>query len=885
VDVSVGCLDESTVAAFVEARLPVAEAGRVQRHAGECVSCHGSVVSAFARTGGGGAGATGGPGPAMVSARPSLAAGQAVGRYTVLGLVGRGGMGEVYAAYDPGLDRRIALKIISERGTAQSDNAEERLTREAQATAKLSHPNVVVVHDVGTFEGQVFLAMEFVEGVTLGAWLVERSRGWREVLAPFIQAGRGLAAAHAAGLVHRDFKPGNVMVAPDGAARVMDFGLARRIDQQDAAGDGQGATPLNAESALDPSLTRTGELVGTPLFMAPEQFAGGRVDARTDQFSFCVSLYWALCGVHPFGGSSRGELSNNVARGEVVSPAKKLAAPSRIQRTLLRGLSTNPDARWPSMDALIAELLRDPRRRRRQIAWAAVVGAVVCGVVALSAVQLTRRARATCSGGPDRMAGIWEGADRAGPGSRREMVRAAISRSGTEGPEQVWERISTALDRHATRWLAAYRDACEATHVRGEQSEDVLDLRMACLSDNLDSTRALTELISSGDRAVMDHAGEATSSLEDLGRCGATEQVRAGLRPPRDPTIRKVVDEENRQLKEGTALVLAGEMRRANTIADAVLTRREVASYCPVMAEALLLKGRAAADMAEDRGVSFLARAAEEGERCGHDRVVAVALSQLGYVHRYSDWAAAEREIGLASAAIARLGGDPLLEAWALNDLGTVRAAEGRYADAHQEFERSLDLKRRVLSLDNPDVGESHANLGWTLIKLGRFEEALAESRDAFRIEQKWNKGVWMANAVTNQGWAQLGLGRLDEAEASFGEAAKIFDHAAPGDYPDRLETSFGLAAVRFQRGDLESAIPILEKVLDGQRSHGVVATEIAQTQFKLAIALDRRGRDPKRATELARSALAAFAPEPTFESQRREVQAWLEHRTPRRKS
>src|SRR5262249_38547083 len=188
-------------------------------------------------------------------------------------------------------------------------------------------------------------------------------------------------------------------------------------------------------------------------------------------------------------------------------------------KALLRGLSVDPRARWPSMGALVADLERDRRPQRRGLGWTLVVG--LCAVAAFSAHQLSRRLASLCAGGPERMAGIWEGPDRAVPGSRREMVRAAILKSDVAERAQVWDAIAGLLDRHAAHWLAAYRDACEATHVRGEQSEGVLDLRMTCLADNLESTRVFTELLSSGDRAVIDHAGEAAGSLDDLTRCGA----------------------------------------------------------------------------------------------------------------------------------------------------------------------------------------------------------------------------------------------------------------------------------------------------------------------------------------------------------------------------
>jgi serine/threonine protein kinase len=295
----VECLDEDAVLAFVDGRLGEADRATISGHLAQCPSC----ADLVATSAGGAPGASTRAFGEALSTAGALAPGDTVGRYVILSMVGRGGMGEVYAAYDPQLDRRIALKLLHETalGGASGRVARERLLREAKAIARLSHPNVVVVHDAGAIEDpthgeRVFLAMEFVEGATLSAWLEAEPRSWRAVREVFVAAGEGLAAAHEAGLVHRDFKPQNVMVAGEGSVRVMDFGLAS--DSSEAASGGDG--PLDLMGAAAPTsrtvaLTRTGVLLGTPLYMAPEQFLGRATDARSDQFSFCVALH---DGVH-----------------------------------------------------------------------------------------------------------------------------------------------------------------------------------------------------------------------------------------------------------------------------------------------------------------------------------------------------------------------------------------------------------------------------------------------------------------------------------------------------------------------------------------------------------------------------------------------------------
>ncbi|HEY6477960.1 MAG TPA: serine/threonine-protein kinase, partial [Polyangia bacterium] len=371
-----------------------------------------------------------------------LARGASIGRYIVLGLVGRGGMGEVYAAYDPELDRKVAVKLLRVKagnGVSLSEGR-QRTLREAQAIARLSHPNVVVVFDVGTFDEKVFIAMEFVDGNTVTYWMEQQPRTWNEVLRIFIAAGRGLIAAHEKGLVHRDFKPDNVMVGKDGQVRVMDFGLARQMPEKPLRavrpragapnrGDlkvgtetlplDQGTLMLNQGSSdsgdmqssvsglFDARLTRTGAMMGTPAYMAPEQFFGKETDARTDQFSFCVALYEALYGERPFEGKRLTELTANVVQGTVRAAPGGTKVPFWVRRILLRGLRSAAAERYPTMGELLDELGKDPRAKRRKWAVGTAV-ALLPLVVGLGVRQSVVGQRVMCGSGADRLVGIWE---------------------------------------------------------------------------------------------------------------------------------------------------------------------------------------------------------------------------------------------------------------------------------------------------------------------------------------------------------------------------------------------------------------------------------------------------------------------------------------------
>ncbi len=338
-----------------------------------------------------------------VSAEPLAAEDpRQIGRFVVQGRLGAGAMGVVYAAYDPQLGRRVAVKLLASGSGGPDEAWQGRLLREAQALAKLSHPNVVQIHEVGAHAGGVFLAMEFVLGVSLQTWLTRQQRSWREILAVFVEAGRGLAAAHTAGLVHRDVKPENILVGDDGRVRVVDFGLAR------LAGDPEeetGATASLPGAALaSPTRTAPGALVGTPAYMSPEQFRGQPADALSDQFSLCVALYEALLGERPFVGATAREVSRSVLSGQIAARRGAPRLPGWLLRVVLRGLSSERAARWPDVQALVDELARDRSSGRRLALWAAalvlgagVVFAVMSWVVAIQARQGRERAEATAT--------------------------------------------------------------------------------------------------------------------------------------------------------------------------------------------------------------------------------------------------------------------------------------------------------------------------------------------------------------------------------------------------------------------------------------------------------------------------------------------------------
>lgn len=780
-------------------------------------------------------------------------------------------MGEVYAAYDPGLDRRVALKLVSRRGADSDPLGQERLLREARAIAKLSHPNVVVVYEVGIFREQVFLSMEYIDGTTLAAWLSERPRMAQEILDVFLQAARGLSAAHRAGVVHRDFKPQNVMVSRDGVVRVADFGLARWNGDSGPEAGREGPTDAS-NAAIGVTLTRPGQRFGTPLFMAPEQLTDDQVDGRTDQFSFCVALYWALFGTHPFGGAGLADPA--VAKAPLFAPTTNARMPARIHNAIAKGLNSTPGDRWPSMDALVTALSTSNIARRRRFA------AVLVGVMAMFAItlQFAHGRQSFCEGGTARLASAWDnGVSLPGPGSVRTAVHDAILRSGVNESQGLWERVASLMDRHASRWLEAYRDACEATRVRGEQSEEILDLRMSCLNDNLESMKAMTTLLTGGERAVMDHAVEAVGSLDDLSRCEASEQLRSGIRPPKDPALRAAVADLNKLLKEANALRSAGQVERSARIAHLVLTRSEKLDYCPAIAEALLLKGINGEYFGTKDTNPVLERALTVAVSCGHDRIVAQASEALAFFTARDDWLASQTWAELATAAIKRIGGDPLLEAWLANDKGAAYYEQGRWQDALRETQKAISLKERTVGRDNLDVAISLTNLALVLARLRLFDQALEASQRALRIHQRWlnRVGLSASVALANRGEVLFAAGQIDEARAAFKNCLEAIGPSRDNDSLPRMNALRGLGDVALAEGDAGAAVARYREALQMIQKLVGGRLETGELRFRLATALGRMHRTREAISE-ALEALDDFGTSEGFEPQRREVRAWL---------
>jgi tetratricopeptide (TPR) repeat protein len=895
----------------------------------------------------------------------AIARGTAIGRYIALGVLGSGAMGIVVLAYDPDLDRRVAIKLLRARS---DDGSVGRalLLREAQAMARLNHPNVVTVHDVGEHEARVYIAMELVEGTTLREWQAERKRPWSEIVAVYRQAGAGLAAAHAAGVVHRDFKPDNVLVAADGRVLVTDFGLARA--------DLEPHTEADAEiSSSGWELTRTGTIAGTPAYMSPEQLAGRSADAQSDQFAFCVSLFEALHGTRPYTADSLPELARVVSEGAIREPDTPVG-PGWLRAAIRRGLAVDPTTRHASMPRLLELLARDPSRARRRWAVLAGGGLLVTAVVA-SAARSDPESQ-LCRAGEERVAAVWDPA-------RADTIAAAFEATTIPHAPGTWAATRERFEAWAPAWAAAHRDTCEATHVRGEQSGSLLDARMSCLQRQLDKVEALLVELGQPDETTVERTASATSSLPDPSSC----EDPAGPALPSDPAARERIEKAQRALAIAHAKNELG--RYASGIEAALEASTAAGDDAPALtAEALLveaqLRHRNGEDLAADETIHRALRAAaiahDDGTAAeawieltfltGHTRarhedavelllpaelavertdrddlrrrfhdVAGVVLTaanrrdealehhrkalasidertsdeaistmtsnygnSLYEAARYED-ARAQFEVALeasrrasgdehpstatdmfnlarAHGALAdydrarelyaeairiretALGTEHRLVAEGRLNFGLILARQGDHAGGRAQIERALAIWEKTLEADHPYLGIAHNNLGTIADSEQRWDDAIAEFREAEAIARRrfGERSIRRVAPLLNQGNVHTQREDYDAAIAVFDEAIGLNDELQAPDHPGNAYPLVGKGKALVEMGRPADALPLLERALKLREGAATEPAEMYLTCFTLALALWDSDTDRPRAIELAQRAKEAYA-------------------------
>ena len=840
-----------------------------------------------------------------------------LGRYSLLRKLGEGGMGVVYSAYDEELDRRVAIKLLRVQSGSDS-SAASRMLREAQLMAKLSHPNVVQVYDVGVVARRVFLAMEFVQGATLREWLHgtpaaprPAPRPWPEVLAIYVQAGQGLAAAHAAGLVHRDFKPDNVLVGTDGRARVLDFGLARSDDHAD---DLVVATEPNDDPSLettrsrlsrrssDQPLTVAGTLIGTPAYMSPEQHLRITTGPRSDQFSFCVSLYEGVYGERPFADHSANELRGAVLTGRLREPPPGRKVPAWLRRVLLRGLKVVPEHRFPDMHALLAALSADPGRARRR--WLAGLGVIAIAVaVGVTFAQRRSSEAAVCRTTERLLVGVWDE-------TRAAAVQSALTSTGLAYARDTWSRVEEQLDLYATTWQAMHLEVCEATNLHHTQSPALMDLRMACLAESLAELRTVVDVLASTDAQVAERAVQVATAMRPLARCADAATLTAG-HAALSPATAAAVRDLDTALVQVRAEWDAGRYARGLQLAREAVVAAERSGHDPARALALYHRGKleeGAGDFASAEhsyeAAYWLAEAAGDdrlrveaatglvelvGERLGRDHdgvqwaqhaealvhrlgdppeLEAPLRAKLGVIHtRYGRYDAAlvalERAIALDT-----LGG-PMLSTY-YRQLGNAQYRRGHYPDAQLAYSRAIELGEAALGPVHPDLGRTISNLGEVHRIQGHDDEAERSFRRSIAIwEQAFGPGhSLLAPPYNGLGTLALLRGDATAAAAHFERVRSLLVRSYGPDHPDVGAVTSNLAEVYLVQGSLdesrrhsERALEILEKAL-GTEHDGLadVLCNLARVRVLQGALTEARELYARALTLLGRSHDADFA-------------------------
>ncbi|NVB77904.1 MAG: serine/threonine protein kinase [Kofleriaceae bacterium] len=819
--------------------------------------------------------------------------GTEIGRYVVIEPIGSGTMGLVVAAFDPTLDRKVAIKVVR-LDPSGTTSGRQRLIREAQAMAKLQHPNVVTVFEVGTFRDQLFLAMEYIAGSTLADWLKQPGRTQREIVDAFVAAGRGLAAAHRAGIVHRDFKPSNVLVANDGRVRVADFGLATAPTEAPPPVH----VPISRDSDPGPmGMTKTGAILGTPAYMSPEQYRGEAADARADQYSFCVALYEALYGELPFEGAAFLVYRDNVLAGRLREPPKDSAVPPRIRRVLVRGLALAPGERYPDLDPLLDELSYDPAARRR----VAIVGAIGAGAVAATAVALlvgrSSKEQDPCAAAERPIASVWTA-------DQRKALEQSFLATGSPGAPDAFARIAKAFDDRVGALRAARRDACEATSVRHEQSAELLDRRIACVDERASATTALVGVLTEQrDADSLSKALNAVLALPPLEPCADRAALLADSSQP-PPAIRPQVEELVRRLDRAEAMSNAGLYGKAVDELSKIAPAADQLGHAPVQARAHFLAADAHIQLdhntqgiAEFRKTLELAAAAHDDELVarasiglygavgyrqgkydearGLEQATATAVLRAGNSPRMrshlenarglvelgrEDYPAAAAHFQASAAEAQKDGHANLVQvANALSNAGIAFTWGEKYDDSKAAFEKSLAIGIEVLGPDHANVGYTYHGLGVLYDNMGEPEKALEQFRKSEAISRRAYPAdsVQIAKGLVSVGLVLGELERYDEALDAQLKALAIFEKH-PEDSKREMNTVLfdtGLAYLSAHR--TKEALAMMQRALaSAEAEYGPESDEAGSVLGGMLAVSDIAG-DHDKAREYGMRALA----------------------------
>lgn len=789
-------------------------------------------------------------------------------RYALIRKIGEGGMGVVYQARDAELDREVALKLLVPRNRPTlPPAAEQRLVREARAMARLNHPHVVEVFDVGRHAGRhgerVYIAMELVAGPTLHRWL-RAPRTWQDVLAVFMPAARALAAAHAADLVHRDFKPSNVIVGDDGRVRVLDFGLARAATDTISATaaprpvpDGTQTPEEDHEAAHEadpperhadaPSLaplservTEDGLLLGTPAYMSPEQHCGDPATPRSDQFAFCIALYEALYGRHPFAGDTPPATIQAKLHGHIVGPPRRSPVPSAVAAVVERGLQADPQDRWPTMADLVDALGRARGRTNRR---ALAVGATV--VVALTGWLTFAPGHASvdprCAGGPSALADVWNP-------ERAASIEAAITGTGVGYASATASRVSAGVERWAADWTAAWGEACQRSEApEGEPTESAaLDRAMLCLQRDLHALDAHAERLETIDAGAVARSPSAVAELPDPERCLDADD---GLDPPPED-IAPEVERLQVELAHAQSLRVFGKPVLAHERAQSVAERVDALGWPPLTGDAkemlaMTLGDVGRQDEAEQAMLDAYFIAVETS-----DEVAAVARASMlvdQAARRPDGFDDAQKWYRRVTSVADESASDPVLRhlAFAHARMATALRRAGRYDEAIEHGRKGLALAEQVMGDEPATMLHFHVDLAGPLVMRQHLDEGLALLERAL---QSAEDGLGPTHPFTGAVHSNYGdtlgrVGREAEAIEHLRQAVEIFEasHGPDSDRVAMAATNLGVALDRIGRTD--DAVAHWERAKAILEANGTSTTMLASLENNLGRAWTNAGQ------------------------------------------
>ncbi len=777
-------------------------------------------------------------------------------RYQIEAALGEGGSGTVYRAWDRILGEPIAVKILHPQ-RAREKSWIKRLAREVRVARAIRHPNVCRVFELGNADGHWFVTMELATEGSLHNMLratspqavTAASRPLADRLRDIRELSAGLGAMHAVAITHRDVTPQNVLRMGDGRLVLTDFGLA--IERND----------------------KTTVLGGTPAYMPPEAARGERSDQRSDVFQLGMIMHEVLTGVRPTWTSDGARLKL------VEPPTGASVVEEELFRLVADCVNADPALRPQSAVAVAgrlaaAEVARQPllvvrmlsrarRFGRRHPRLMAVAGAVVFLAVVVRSVQVLSRPP-LCRGAADQLAGIWDTA-------RAEAVRRAFAASGKGYAAEAFARVQTILDQHAGAWKRMYIDACEATHLRGEQSTEVLDLRMGCLKEGQGELRALVDLFSAADGEMVSRSISAASAVTPVGRCGDVAVLKAVVRPPQDRETRAKVEALRQRLSEIKALHGAGRNAEGVRRAVPLVGEARTLGYEPLLAEALDAAGRVQSWLGPfEVAAAAFDEAMLRAEASHHDRLLAeAAVDKASLFVRQGQMDELNHFVPRAEATLRRIGGDLRLQSWIYGDVGAALSDKGRHAEALAMHQKALEAKLRVLPPDHWDVALSRGNAASALHSLGRHAEALLENQQTITILEHalGQQHPDLALHIYNRGEIRLALGKTQQARSDFERSLSIWKEELPPQHPYNGYPLTGIGLALLAEGQaVGGAIEPLERA-HKIREGGASSPELrAETMFALARALWQGGSDPARdrprALGLAKTARDLFPSE-----------------------